>query len=326
MFKTEKPLTFSGPFAAICKQFIVQKQAFGYKYGIERYLIAKFDELTSTLNVVSHSLTEDVVNAFITKKPHESDKSAANRTGLIRQFAIFMVQNGYEAYIVPPLKIHHSSFIPYIYSKDEICLILGEIDRIKPVKNAYLRHMIYPVLFRMLYGCGFRINEALQLKVADVDLHRGIVRVENAKFGSERLVPMSNSLVKVCRNYFNRVLSGSGSNDYFFPAKDGGFLNNGAVYRNFKGILKRLGILCGRKEKSPRIHDLRHTFAVHSLKQWAIEGRDVYVLLPVLSTYLGHTTIKATGQYLRLTSDVYPDIIRIVEGKFADVIPEVKGV
>jgi integrase/recombinase XerD len=73
----------------------------------------------------------------------------------------------------------------------------------------------------------------------------------------------------------------------------------------------------------PRLHDLRHTFAVHSLQNWIIQGRDTYILLPILSAYLGHKNIYATEKYLRLTSEMYPNTLKKVKDTCGEIIPEV---
>ena len=83
------------------------------------------------------------------------------------------------------------------------------------------------------------------------------------------------------------------------------------------------GIPHGGRGKGPRLHDLRHTFAVHMLNMWAVQGRDLYVALPILSVYLGHTSLKSTEQYLRLVPEAYAQITLAFEAGFGDVFPEV---
>jgi site-specific recombinase XerD len=174
----------------------------------------------------------------------------------------------------------------------------------------------------MLYGCGIRIGEALALKLPNVDLKNGILRLENTKWNSERLVPMSNSLLSHCRNYYNEIHS-TQQLDYFFPSSTSR-ITDGKVHRNaVRDQLKRILAICGIS-KIARVHDFRHTFAVHLLNQWAQSGQDIYVCLPLLCKYLGHAKISATENYLRLTAEVYPEVTQAFEFHFGAAIPEVK--
>lgn len=320
MFKIEKPVIFVGPLKKQCEQFVSQKKALGCKYLTETYIMTVFDKFSMETSSPENVLTKEHAVEFAAKKPDESYKSFSNRACLIRQFGMFMVQMGYEAYVLPSFKVVKSSFVPHIFSDEELKLIFSRLSTFKPCSNFKLRHKIYPVLFRMLYGCGFRINEALHLKVSDVNLKDGIVTVRDAKWDTERLVPMSESLTKTCKTYFNEVHL-TGNYTYFFPADDGGFISRSAILYNFKKVLKDCDI-----PYTARVHDFRHTFAVHTLNRWAREGSDIYVLLPILSKYMGHATISGTENYLRLTAEIYPDIVKSFEEHFSGVIPEVQMV
>lgn len=97
------------------------------------------------------------------------------------------------------------------------------------------------------------------------------------------------------------------------------------VYHNFRRFLWKAGISHGGKGYGPRIHDFRHTFAVHCLKKWSIEGKDLMTYLPILRVYLGHSTFEETAYYLRLTADVFPDITLKLETLYPDLIPVLDG-
>lgn len=317
MFEREYQVSFTGPLSKQCEQFVGQKQALGLKYKTEAYIMSCFDRFLLDNESPENCLLRELAIEFAAKKDDESNKSFSNRASLIRQFGKFMANMGYESYVLPPFRIVKSTFVPYIYSHNEISLIFAELDSLKPISINKIVHKIYPVLFRMLYCCGLRINEALKLKVCDVDLDKGVFVIKNAKWNSERIVPMSGTLKVLCRKYFNEVHS-SGRHTYFFPAKDEGFIDSGHLSVWFKRILRA----CGISEKA-RIHDFRHTFAVHLLNRWAKEGKDIYVCLPILSKYMGHASIAGTEQYLRLTAEVHPEVTHIFEENFGGVIPEV---
>lgn len=113
----------------------------------------------------------------------------------------------------------------------------------------------------------------------------------------------------------------TGDGDYFFMAPDRTMLSPNTVYGRFRRLLWDGGIPYGGKGNGPRLHDLRHTFAVHTLQKWVQSGEDLTAMLPVLSVYMGHKSFRATAQYLRLTAEVYPDVVKQVEKTCAFIIP-----
>lgn len=153
----------------------------------------------------------------------------------------------------------------------------------------------------------------------DVDLYGGVLSIWNSKFGKNRYVPMSPELTERCRQYIALARNGAPENAPFFPAPDGRQYSKRAIHNTFRSILESAGI--PRTGQGPRIHDFRHTFSVHCLKKWILAGKDMNIVLPVLSAYLGHKSLSGTQYYLRLTADMYPDIILIMELRFGDIVP-----
>ena len=115
----------------------------------------------------------------------------------------------------------------------------------------------------------------------------------------------------------------SGQDEYFFAHKDGSPFNKSTVYKRFRRVLWASGISHGGKDYGPRLHDVRHAFSVHSLKMQADKGIDLYCALPVLSTYLGHKSVKATDGYVRLTEEMYPELIKKTSAASGHVIPRI---
>jgi integrase len=112
------------------------------------------------------------------------------------------------------------------------------------------------------------------------------------------------------------------SDNPFFPSRDKGYLSKGGLYDRFRAILFNCGISHGGKGSGPRMHDFRHTFAVHSLGQWVRDGKDIYCMLPTLAAYLGHSNISSTGNYLRLTAEVFPELVEAISKSCGHVIPD----
>jgi integrase len=171
-----------------------------------------------------------------------------------------------------------------------------------------------------------RISEALFLTMNDVDFDNGTVFIKNSKNHKDRLLPLKPQMMPYLYNYSEKYHKSYRSGDYFFSPPHGSHYSKGTVYHCFRDILFKCGISHGGREKGgPRLHCLRHTFCVHSLRQFLANGINYRAALPVLSVYMGHSSIAATGKYLRLTAEAYPEISDTMEKEFGRLIPEWKA-
>ena len=202
--------------------------------------------------------------------------------------------------------------------------LLQAVDQLPPDNRCPLRHLIMPEVFRLLYGCGMRGGEVTHLTVADVDLVAGIVTVQEGKFHKDRLVPMAPSLTARLQKY-TRTLDARNPAAFFFPAPDGGPYSNQTVYGIFRRLLRECGIPHGGRGKGPRLHDLRHGFAVHRLQRWYRQGADLGTKLPVLATYMGHRSLLSTQHYLHITPEIFPQINARLDLYLGPIIPRRKG-
>ena len=132
---------------------------------------------------------------------------------------------------------------------------------------------------------------------------------------------MSASLAERCRNYSKIVHPYPAPGDYYFPAVNGKPMTIVNVYKNFRRFLWSARISHGGRGRGPRIYDFRHLYAIHCLKKWVEQEKDLTAYLPVLKTYMGHYSFKDTAYYLRLTADVFPGITLKVQRKYPDIIP-----
>lgn len=323
MSNNERNISYSSTLANILAGFVKEKQAVGYKYKKGASLLRQLDELCICQGLEEETLPKDIVLLWIKRRPNETDATQNGRISIIRCLAEYMLRLNYPAYIYPNRanQIERNHYVPYIFSEKEISNIFYHVDIYPVTSVSPNRHLILPVLFRMLYGCGLRISEALNLKVEDVDLKRGIISIHQAKLDKKRIVPMAPSLSKRCRLYSASI--NMESNAFFFPSPYGGRFDERTIYGHFRKILWNVGISHGGRGRGPRLHDFRHTYSVHCLKKWVTEGKDLSSLLPYLSAYLGHVDLRGTQYYLRLTAELYPDIVAAVEEKFSTMIPEV---
>ena len=187
---------------------------------------------------------------------------------------------------------------PYIYTDAEITALLAAALSLPPA-NA-LRRWTYHGLFGLIAVTGLRHSEVLDLRRDDVDLDQGILTIRETKFGKSRLVPLHATTAAVLSDYATRrdAHLGAPRSPYFFVAERGGQLLHQYVYRVFWQLSRQIGLRQKGQRNGPRIHDLRHRFAVQTLINWYRAGEDVERELPVLSTFLGHAYLRDTYWYL----------------------------
>jgi integrase len=260
MGETSGP-ALKSPLADIITSYVAEKRAIGYRCEEEARLLRRLDRFLSTQGLAAPELPRDLVRQWVAKTPHEHPRTQAARAGLTRQLARFMADRGLPAYVPPPLRmaITRVDFTPHIFTRAEIRALLACADRLPPAgARSPRRHLVMPELFRVLYGCGLRISEAVKLTVTDVDLHQGVLLVREGKFGKDRLVPVAPGLTERLRCYAAAVDRARDLGQAFFPTRDGRHYTKGAMYGIFRRLLREAGISHGGRGRGPRLHDLRH--------------------------------------------------------------------
>jgi integrase/recombinase XerD len=304
-----------------------EKRAVGHKYDAEARVLARFEAFNRREFPGLDTLTEASVTAWITAARRRDVKPATLQglTAPVRELARWLRRRGVPAYLLPRSVLPRPDrYVPHIYTDAELAGLFAQADRCHYCSEVPARHLIMPVLFRTIYACGLRCSEARLLRVADVDIDSGVLQVRDAKGGKDRQVPVSGPLRERLANYHAQVAwRRPDSPEWFFPGNAGQPLTLGNVYHNFRRFLWQAGISHGGPGHGPRVHDLRHTFAVNNLRSWFAQGRDVGALLPVLQAYLGHSSIADTGYYLHLTAESYPDITTRVQQIIGDIVPPV---
>ena len=314
---------FVGPLSEVMRNFISYKHAQGLKYDREEWDLVLFSEFIVESGLTKPYLPKNIVNEWCKQRNHEKKTTCLHRISGVKQFAKYMFECGYECHIPAfPGRTASPDFTPYIFNQNELKAIFAVSDAVKRRSNPTLRNVM-PILLRILYGCGLRISEVVNLKYEDVDLVNGIITIKNTKNNKNRLVPMSPSLTKVCNQYVEKRNSRHIEQDYFFHNLEHKPYQVDRCYRLFREILWASGIPHGGRGKGPRLHDFRHTFAVESLRLQVTKNIDLYALLPILSEYLGHDNLRTTEKYIRLTEAMFPELISSISIVSAFVIPEV---
>ena len=255
-------------------------------------------------------------------------ETVADKVGYLRNFLKYLQYCGIPVFIPRVPKVTES-YIPYIFSEDEIERIFAAADTLPLPKapNANVLFQVeFPMILRMLYGCGFRIGELLQVRVGDIDFERGTVLLKNTKNKKQRLVPMHDSLSSMLCQYCTAMELTQNCDTFLFPGRlPGQHLTHSAVSQCFMAILKATGIY---QEPQPHtrgqcLHNLRHLFAIKSFAQAEQAGRSAENSIPYLSVFLGHYDMDGTEKYLKFSSDMFPEYTALFEDYAASVFPEV---
>jgi len=296
--------------------------------GIE-HINSLFKSLDQYLNEHHHadkSLPEEVVSAWMATRQVKSCTKAGN-ISCINGFAQYLVSLGFEACVPEPPKVSHD-YVPYVFSEEEWMRIVSAADNsysgLRPDRSS----QIFPVLLRILYGCGLRVSEGLSIRWTDIDLETGVITVREGKNMKQRFVPVSRSLTGLLLLYKNMVQSENICDDYLFESSfnEGKPFKRYSFYKWFSKILKKSNICYSRKnryDRGPCPHSLRHTFVLRSFLKSESEGRKFEDTSPFLSAYLGHESLSETDKYLNASHLVYADSHKRVNDYIGNLIPEV---
>ena len=312
-------------YGPLIKQFIDAKRTFGYKYAMVEQECARFDRFAYDNDENDIGISKGLATQWCAKKPNESVKTRRNRVQIIRVFSAYLCSVGYQSY-VPQMPRAKSTFIPYIFSRDEIENIFLTSNCLQPAENSPNSSVFaIPCLFRLLYGTGIRINEALRLSCQDVNLMDKYLVLHDNKNGKDRMVPISNSLTIVCEEYLKHSQQYRTNYDSrrFFIKPNGKPFGSEAAYKWFRKLIYEAGISYQGRGIGPRLHDLRHTFSVHTLASMAEDGLDMYYSLPILSTYLGHQSVTSTDKYVRLTAEMFPLVLHKTNELYPYLFPDI---
>jgi integrase len=203
---------------------------------------------------------------------------------------------------------------PYLYSDDEIRGLLRAA--LKLPGRGGLRPWTYHCLFGLLSVSGLRIGEARNLELQDVDLQAAVLTIRGSKFGKSRLVPFRASTRRVLADYLarrKRCWATRPVSPYVFVSNWGNRLDGGEIHRTFYALSRQIGLRGPSESHGPRLHDLRHRFAVTTLLRWYRSGEDAERRLPILSTYLGHVHVSDTFWYLSAWPELMGEAMRRLE-------------
>lgn len=298
--------------------FINHKKALGYKYD-SISIVNKFDKFC--INLETKEISQELYEAWISKKSNESNNMQVRKYSFIKNFTRYLISNNYKnIYYNDDYRFKNNpKFVPYIFSDDEIHIIFNNLKKweIKTYDSNDKDNCM--LLFTILYCCGLRISEALNIKVNNINFENMTITILHSKNERSRIIPITKTLNNKIKDFVlnNNILQ----EQYLFHDKN----NNRYKYSKINDIWLRLIDNCNFNNDNHkyRIHNFRHRFAINSLNQLENKGYDIYTSLPLVSKYLGHSSIRETEYYLRLTKKYFNKILSNIEVYVGNILEDI---
>lgn len=291
--------------------FINLRRLSGTDYHSQARLLGYFDRFLVLQKVHQPRITREVCDCYQQSLERLAPRSQSNRLCVVRQLCKYIAGTDPLSYIPDRMRIGSSRRLhrPYIFTHEEVRALLAAGSQLLP--SGSLRPHTYRTLFGLLYSTGIRIGEACALKLEDFFAAEQRLFVAEGKFRKSRWIALSKSTTCAIEQYVSRRIAEEPH------AQDSPLLLNErrkhlcypTVRQAFMQMLAECGITWAR-HTGPRIHDFRHSFAVHRLLAWYRDGEDINSRLPALATYMGHVDISSTQIYLQPTAKLLGEVDR----------------
>ena len=291
--------------------YVAYKQSLGMRFATEARALKSFSRALGDVDL--DRIEPEQVRAFL-DGTGPMTRFWSRKLDALRGFYRFALARRYTPRSPLPTNVPRcpQAFVPYIYSEEEIKRLLAAAAS---RERCNLSSLTCRTLLLVLYGTGLRIGEALGLDLADVDLESALLRIRETKFYKTRIVPVGADLTRVLRDYLLERSKGAPipADGPFLLTRQGKRPSRAGAEEAFKQLRRQAKVsrIDGSRYQ-PRLHDMRHTYAVTRLVRWYREGADVQRLLPQLATYLGHVHISGTQRYLTMT----PELLRQASLRF----------
>jgi len=300
---------FQSRWAASLREYLATKRALGRQYANEGKVLQDWDAFVFRFHPESTAPDAQMFHSWAEGLAHLTPTVHRNRLRIVRNFLLFHSRNHPVEFIpevatFPRPSAHRQ---PRIVSEAEMARVLATAARLLPSPCNPLRAETARLSFILLFCCGLRRGELLRLKIAHIDQVQHLLRIEDTKFHKSRWVPMSNSVCEALQDYLRlRRRKRLPSEPESFLIWSRGRPEPQAVYtatalsRIWQHLCLSTGVV-DERGRPPRLHDLRHSFAVNALQRWYTQGDDAQAMLPHLAGYLGHVSPVSTYYYLQLT-------------------------
>lgn len=304
-----RPLKLQSALAGPIQDLINLRKLSGTDYQSQSQLLEYFDRFLIEQRMDEPRLNRQITDHYLNSLSHLAPRSRLNRFCVVRQLSKYLARSDPHSFVPEPLKVIPSKGArqPHIYTLSEIQSLLTAASRLSPPNS--LRPHTYQTLLGVLYSTGIRIGEALALNLEHVQCTERRLYIAQGKFRKARWVPLSDSACQALEHYLHKRLrlEPRSPDSALFINQRFQHLHQCTVNQTFHTLLRQCG-LGDSNHIGPRMHDLRHTFAVHRLLAWYRDGQDVNARLPWLSTYMGHVDVQSTQVYLQATAELIEQV------------------
>ena len=300
---------FLSSMAPFLNQFVQYKRALNRKYCADAEVLRLFDRYIQNRQITGWSeINSLVIDDFLRSHPRRvSARSYNHLLGTVHRFFKFAVMQQWTERnpVTASPRRETAARIPYLFDLYTAKQLLAVARSFPERSRARYRGLVYETIFALLYGLGLRVGEVVRLTLADVDFTRDLLLIRESKFQKTRIVPLGPNLARRLKRY---VEERHGSNPAperpLFSFTKRGCIHVGTVSQTFHTLLPRLQLHIPPGVSPPRLHDLRHSFAVATLLRWYRQGIDPNCRLMHLATFLGHVDPNSTAVYLTITEEL----------------------
>lgn len=316
-------LSFDGPYKELIIEYLRMRSLKGFTENYKYHLTSLNRFLVQDRGHDDVTITEDDVCAWVSLATSLDGKMG--RFCVIDQFAAYLLSKGYEGIYRGQARqfCNGKRFEARILSDGELASFFNAADHIQRRSQdaTYDHATVFPMLVRLLYGCGLRLSEATGVKTSDIDLETGAINIIEGKNGNSRIVYASDSLVRYIERYMETICALPGEG-HLLRGHDGRPYANVTAEKMMRKVRRAAG-LDDDGAQPLRLHDLRHNFAIRAMEKMADEGFDLYAFAPYLCEYMGHKDIKSTEYYIKLSLYSHPRVLEKMHAYASDVIPDV---
>ena len=285
--------------------FLHYKQALNKKYQTETLALRLFDRYLFEQSITGwQAVTSSVIDAFMASRSRHRPRSYNHLLGVLRRFFDWAILQRWinQNPVVERSKRETGKRLPYLFDLTMAQRLLAVASHLPDTPKGPQRALVYETVFALLYGLGLRVGEVARLTVGDVDFTRNVLCIRETKFSKNRWVPfgpnMANRLGRYCDLRYGETAA---SQTPLFSFTQGRHIHPCTISQTFHKLLPQLELRLPSGVAPPRVHDLRHSFAVGTLLRWYREGIDPNRLLIHLATFLGHVDPNSTAVYLTIT-------------------------
>jgi site-specific recombinase XerD len=301
--------------------FVQYKQAMGCRYHTEAAALRLLDQYLAQRRVLTlDRLDSRVMDDFFASRPRPRPRSYNHLVGVTRRFFDWAAMQGLLEHnpVKTAARRVGGQRIPYLFNLDDARRLL-DVARAMPTRpKAPHRALVYETIFALLYGLGLRVGEVTRLVVGDVDLERATLEIRASKFYKSRLVPFGPHMGERLAHYVRQRFGTQPDHQApLFSFTTRGAVQEGTISQTFHALLPHLKLKVPPGVCAPRLHDLRHAFAVGTLLRWYRSGVDPQTRLLHLATFLGHADPASTAVYLTITEE----LLREADRRFAVFAP-----